>query len=346
MRNFVIRRLLQMVVLWLFISALIYLILNLVPGGPFDLLRVSNPRITAAHIARLNALLGLDKPLWQRYFIWLGKMLQGDWSNSWTVSVGRPVDGLIMNRLPYTLLLMGSSLFIAIGLSLPIGVYSAVKQYSWADYLVTALSFFGMSMPTFWFGIMMIILFAVILHWFPAAGGVSSPGMPGSIVDVIARFFTLGRAHPEIAGQEVVIFLDGLKHLIMPATVLSLFNLASFSRYVRSSMLEVLRQDYMRTARAKGVVERLVILKHGLRNALIPVITVIALAIPVLFTGAIVTESIFYWPGMGRLFIDGLSQVDWPLVQGILVISAFLVIFSNLFADILYAVVDPRIQYG
>jgi len=346
MRNFIIRRLFQAFILLFFISALIYFILNFVPGGPFDLLRASNPRVTQDHINRLNALLGLDKPVYERYFIWLGKLLQGDWSNSWTVSIGRPVSELIMNRLPYTVLLMTVSTFISIVLSIPIGVYSAVRQYSWADYVVTALSFFGAAMPTFFFGILMIIVFAIVLGWFPAAGGVASPGLPGNIIDVFRRVLTLGQSDPEIAGREAEIFLDGLKHLAMPATVLSLFNLAGYSRYVRSSMLEVLKQDYMRTARAKGVVERIVILKHGLRNALIPVVTIIMLSIPGLFTGAIITETIFSWPGMGRLFFDGISQVDWSLVQGILVITAFLVVICNLLADISYALIDPRIQYS
>ncbi len=346
MRNFIIRRLLQAFVLLFFISALIYFILNLVPGGPFDLLRTSNPRVTADHINRLNALLGLNRPWYERYFIWLGNLAQGNWSNSWTVAEGRPVAELIMNRLPYTVLLMGISLIISIVVAIPIGVYSAVKQYSWADYLVTGLSFFGASMPTFFFGILMIVVFAVGLGWFPAAGGVASPSLPGNIIDVLRRTFTLGATDADIAGREFEIFIDGLKHLAMPATVLSLFNLAGFSRFVRSSMLEVLKQDYMRTARAKGVVERVVILKHGLRNALIPVVTIIMLAIPGLFAGAIVTETIFSWPGMGRLFIDGIAQVDWSLVQGMLVIEAFLVVSCNLLADVMYAVIDPRIQYS
>ncbi len=316
------------------------------PGGPFDLLRNSNPRISADHIRRLNALLGLDKPVYERYFIWLNNLAHGNWSTSWTVSQGRPVAELIMTRLPYTVLLMGLSLIFSIIIAIPIGVYSAVKQYSWADYVVTALSFFGASMPTFFFGILMIVIFAVGLGWFPASGGVATAAFPGNILDVIRRVVTFGQSNPKIAGREVEIFIDGLKHLAMPATVLSLFNLAGFSRYVRSSMLEVLKQDYMRTARAKGVIERVVIVKHGLRNALIPVVTIIMLSIPGLFTGAIVTETIFSWPGMGRLFFDGISQVDWPLVQGLLVITAFMVVFCNLLADISYALIDPRIQYS
>jgi len=349
MRTFILRRLIQSVVVLLFISALIYFILNLVPGGPFDLLKVGNPRITQAHIERLNALLGLDKPIYERYFLWLNNVIHGNFGQSWTTAPGRAVAQLILYRLPYTLLLIGVSTLISISIGIPIGIYSAVRQYSWADYLVTVLAFFGTSMPTFWFGIMMIIAFAVTLNLFPTGGVAESQlalDFQGDIISVIGRVITLGRANPQIAGHELTLFIDGLKHLVLPATVLSLFNMAAWSRYARSSMLEVLRQDYMRTARAKGVRERVVILKHGLRNALIPIITIIALAIPGLFTGAIITETIFAWPGMGRLFFDGLNQVDWPLVQGILVITALLVVFSNLLADVLYAVVDPRIQYS
>jgi peptide/nickel transport system permease protein len=346
MRNFIIRRVFQAAILLIFISILIYFILNLVPGGPFDLLKTSNPRITQDHINRLNALLGLDKPWYERYFIWAKNVLHGSLGTSWTVSAGRPVADLIMTRLPYTVLLMGVSLLLSIGIAIPIGIYSAVKQYSWADYMVTSLAFFGQSMPTFFFGILMIVIFSVALGWFPASGGVSSPGMPGNIIDVIRRALTLGQSDPRIAGQEFQILADGIKHLFMPAVVLSFFNMGGFSRFVRSSMLEVLKQDYMRTARAKGVVERVVILKHGLRNALIPVVTIIMLNIPILFAGAIVTETIFSWPGMGRLFLDGIAQVDWSLVQGFLVVQAVLVVFSNLTADILYALIDPRIQYS
>jgi peptide/nickel transport system permease protein len=345
MRNYIIRRLIQTLVLLVFISALIFIILQLVPGGPFDALRFSNPKITAAHIERLNALLGLNKPIHERYLDWLSNVLRGHWGTSWTTAPGRTVTQLILYRLPYTLLLMGLSTFLAVAIAVPIGIYSAVRQYSWVDYLVTALSFFGTSMPTFWFGIMMIITFSVTLGWFPTSG-VATSQIGGDITDVISRVVTLGRTHPDIAGKELTIFIDGLQHLIMPATVLSLFSMAQWSRFSRSSMLEVLRQDYMRTARSKGVRERVVILKHGLRNALIPIITIMAIDIPTLFTGAIVTETIFSWPGMGRLFFDALNHVDWPVVQGILVMTAILVVFSNLLADVLYAVVDPRIQYS
>jgi peptide/nickel transport system permease protein len=364
MTTFIIRRLLQSVVLLFFVSVLIYVILNIVPGGPFDQLRLANPRVTQSHIDRLNALLDLDKPLLPgqycpktsdgqqpcrldqgRYLRWLGKVIRGDLGESWTMSIGTPVTKLIGQRLPYTLLLMGLSTFLAICIAVPIGIYSAVKQYSATDYVVTAVAFFGQSMPTFWTGLMAVAIFAVALGWFPTSG-VRTAGAPGDIVEALGRIISLGRAYPDLAGKELVAIADGLHHIALPVLVLTFFNMAIWTRYTRTSMLEVLRQDYMRTARAKGLRERAVLLKHGLRNALIPLITILAITIPSLFAGAIITETIFSYPGMGRMSIDAISNVDWPVVQGIFIVSAFLVIFSNLFADVLYAVVDPRIQYG
>jgi peptide/nickel transport system permease protein len=364
MTNFIIRRVIQSFILLFFVSLLIYIILNIVPGGPFDTLKLSNPRIGQSHIDRLNALLDLDKPLLPgnycpkvggvqqpcrldqgRYLRWLGKVAHFDFGKSWTMQVGTPVLTMIGQRVWYTLLLMGISTFLAIILAVPIGIYSAVKQYSAGDYIVTAFAFFGQSMPTFWTGLMAMSIFAVALNMFPT-GGVRTSGQPGDIIEALARILSLGRAHPDLAGKEMPIILDGLRHVALPALVLTYFNMATWVRYTRASMLEVLRQDYMRTARAKGLKERIVILKHGLRNALIPLITILAFSIPGLFSGAIITESIFSWPGMGRMNIDAISNVDWPVVQGLLVIEAFLVIFSNLLADVLYAVVDPRIQYS
>ncbi len=365
MTNFIIRRIFQNVIMLFFISMLIYLILNIVPGGPFDMIRVGNPRVTQSQIDRLNALLDLDKPLLPgqycpqtgateeepcrfdqgRYIRWLTKVVQGDWGKSWTMQVGTPVLKMIGQRLGYTVLLMSMSLLIAIAIAIPIGIYSAVHQYSVIDYIVTTLAFFGQSMPTFWTGLMAMSIFAVALKLAPT-GGVRTTGMEGDIIEALTRIFSFGRRYPELAGMEWKLILDGLHHMMLPTLVLAYFNLAGWSRYTRASMLEVLRQDYMRTARAKGLRERLVILKHGLRNALIPLITLLALSIPGLFGGAIITESIFSWPGMGRMLIDAIANVDWIVVQGVLVISAFLVVFSNLMADIMYAVVDPRIQYS
>jgi len=364
MTNFIIRRVIQSFILLFFISMLIYVVLNIVPGGPFDTLKQSNPRVTQSHIDRLNALLDLDKPLlpgqycpkvsgvqqpcrsdWGRYFRWLAKVVRGDWGQSWTMQTGTPVLSMIWGRLGYTVLLMGLSTFLAIILAVPIGIYSAVKQYSMTDYIATALAFFGQSMPTFWTGLMAMAIFAVALGWLPTSG-VRTAGAPGDIVEALARIFSFGQTHPDLAGKEWPTILDGLRHVALPTLVLTYFNMAGWVRYTRTSMLEVLRQDYMRTARAKGLRERVVILKHGLRNALIPLITILALTLPGLFGGAIITETIFSWPGMGRMQIDAISNVDWPVVQGLLVIAAFLVILSNLLADVMYAVVDPRIQYS
>jgi peptide/nickel transport system permease protein len=364
MINYIVRRLIQSVVLLFFISVLLYVILNIVPGGPFDTLKQANPRITQSHIDRLNALLDLDKPLLPgqycpkvkgvqqacvidqgRYIRWLGRVAQGDFGKSWTMRTGTPVITMIGQRIGYTLLLMGLSLFLAIVIAVPIGIYSAVKQYSMPDYIVTTIAFFGQSMPTFWTGLMLISIFSVALGLFPT-GGVRTSGAPGDIIDALNRILSFGRVNPQLAGKEGQLILDGLHHVALPCFVLTFVNLATWSRYTRASMLEVLRQDYMRTARAKGLLESVVVLKHGLRNALIPLVTILTLSLPGLFGGALITESIFSWPGMGRMLIDAISNVDWPVVQGVLIISAFLVVFSNLLADILYAVVDPRIQYS
>lgn len=363
MSSYVTRRLIQSVILLFFVSLLIYLIINLVPGGPFDLLRQANPRITQSHIDRLNALLDLDKPILPgkycpqvgdeqqpcrfdqgRYIRWLVKVFKGDWGTSWTVKTGMAVTKLISIRLGYTFLLMGLSLSISLLIAIPLGIYSAVNQYSFADYLVTSMAFFGQSMPTFWTGLMAIAIFAVALDWFPT-GGVRTAGMDGDIIEALGNVITFGKVHPELDGQELRLIYDGLHHVALPALVLAFFNLAGWSRYTRSAMLEVMRQDYMRTARAKGCTKRVMIIKHGLRNTMIPLITLIGLAIPALFGGALITETIFSWPGMGRLLIDSIANVDWPIVQGILVISAGLVIFSNLLADVMYGFVDPRVQY-
>jgi peptide/nickel transport system permease protein len=320
MQTFLLRRLAQMAVLMLAISALIFLLISFVPGGPFDHLMFGTGRVTNVQIDRLNEMIGLDKPWYERYVIWLGRIVQGDWGNSWGVSFGQPVIRIIGDRLGATFLLMGTATLIAIAIALPLGIYSAVRQYSVWDYLVTGLSYFGLAMPTFWFGIMMMIIFAVELRWLPTSG-MYSPGEEGSLPDL-------------------------LRHMVMPVLVLALVEVAVVSRFMRSAMLDVLSQDFLRTARAKGLRETVVVAKHGIRNALIPVITIIGLRIPVLFAGAVVTEFIFSWPGMGQIFIQGINASDWPIVQAILVITAFLVIVSNLVADLLYAVVDPRIRYA
>jgi peptide/nickel transport system permease protein len=299
----------------------VYFILYLVPGGPFDQLRAGGADAAAqeAQIRRLNQLLGLDRPLHERYVRWLGNAVRGDWGTSWSVAFGQPVGRLIESRLSSTLLLMGLAALVSFLLALPIGIFAALRQYSVWDYLITGFSFFGLSMPTFWFGVMMLIAFSVVWQVFPA-GGASTAGREGD-------------------------WLDRARYLVLPVAVLSLIQVAGWSRFIRSSMLEVLRQDYMRTARAKGVPWSRVIVTHGLRNAFLPVITLLGLEVPQLFGGAIITETIFSWPGMGRLFFQGISQNDWPLVQAITMLSAVLVVAGNLLSDLCYAAVDPRIRY-
>ena len=318
MTRYIVRRLIQTAGLLLLISMLVFGILQLVPGGPFDQL-LANPRVSARDIERLEQLIGLNRPLPERYWDWLTKAVRLDWGQSWQVSAGQPVGKVIMDRLPNTLELMGVSVGLSILVAIPIGIYSAIRKYSLADYLVTAGTYFGLSMPVFWFGLMLMIVFAVNLHWLPTSG-VATPGKEADLT-------------------------DRLQHLVLPVVVLSLANIASWSRFMRSSMLEVLSVDYLRTARAKGLIESVVITRHALRNALIPVITILGLDIPVLFSGAIITETIFSWPGMGRLLRDGVFANDWPVVTAIVMITAFLVLVGNLVADLLYAVVDPRIRY-
>lgn len=321
MRSYLIRRVIQMAFLMVFVTAVIYFVLNLFPGGPFDDLLQSTDRNAPdlRDVERLEAFLGLDKPWHERYLSWLWSTLRGDFGQSWRLASGVPVSELLGQRIVNTLWLTVAATILSIGLGLAIGIYSAVKQYSWGDNVATVFSFAGQSMPTFWFGLMLIIIFAVRLQWFPA-GDMFAPGKSGDIA-------------------------NRLHHLVLPVVVLSLIQVALWSRFVRSSMLEALRQDYLRTARAKGVRERVVLAKHALRNALIPIITIIGLDIPSIFSGAVVTETIFNYPGMGKLYLDSVLRHDLPVAMGVLAVLAFLVIASNLLADVLYAVADPRIRY-
>jgi peptide/nickel transport system permease protein len=264
-------------------------------------------------------------------------MLRMDFGFSWRLSPSQPVSELIKTRLGNTLLLMTTATVVSLLVAIPIGVYSGVHQYSKVDYAVTTFAFFGSAMPVFWFGLMLILLFSHgFKQWnlpFMPSGGVTSVRTPpdGSLLS--------------LASVEPGSLVDRLVHLILPALMLSLFSMASWSRYMRSSMLEVLRQDYVRTARAKGLIERVVIVKHAMRNALIPVITIVVFQIPGIFGGATITETIFQYPGIGRLYFDALGFNDWPVVMAILFITALLVVFATLLGDILYTIVDPRIRF-
>jgi peptide/nickel transport system permease protein len=264
-------------------------------------------------------------------------MVRLDFGWSWKLATGQPVTDLIMSRLGNTIILMATAIFFSLLIGIPIGIYSAVHQYSKMDYVATTFAFFGSAMPVFWFGLMLILIFTYQfkqwgLPFMPSTGVLSvREAPPGSFLALIN--VTPGS------------LIDRGAHIVLPATMLSLLYMAAWSRYSRSSMLEVLRQDYVRTARAKGLFERVVIIKHALRNALIPVITILVFDIAAIFSGAILTETIFSYPGMGRLYFDALSQNDWPVVMAFLFIVAVLVVIATLLRDIIYTIVDPRIRF-
>lgn len=317
MGAYVIRRLLGAIPLLLVITAVVFSLMQLAPGGPLAVYG-ENPHLRAEDLEAIKVAMGLDKPPAVQYLYWLKEVVQLNFGHS--LFTGRAVMEMIGERLPATLLLMTVAMSFSLLVGVVLGVISAVKQYSKFDFAVTALAFVGYSLPPFWFGIVLMIIFASTLQWLPA-GGIADFGQEGNPLNV-------------------------LSHLILPAAMLSILQIAAWSRYTRSSMLEVVRQEYIRTARAKGLDEWSVIVKHGLRNGLIPVVTVVALSLPTLFAGAIMTETIFTWPGVGRLFFDALTKSDYPVLMAILTISASLVVIGNLLADMIYALLDPRIRLG
>jgi len=315
MGPYILRRTAQAGILLLLVSFVGYLIMNVAPGGPLAVY-LHNPQVTPDKIELLRHQLGLDLPWYSRYLTWLAGLLQGHWGYSYYT--GRPVLDMIAERLPATIALMFSAFLLAIVLSFPVGIFAATHKYSWGDNLFSLGAFFAWAMPTFWFGLMLQLVLAVRWRLLPVAG-----------------MHEIG----ETSG------LDLVRHLAMPAVVLGLGSIASWSRYLRSSLLEVLGQDYVRTAQAKGLAWRRVLNRHVLRNALIPIVTLMGLDLHVLFSGAVITESIFGWPGMGRLFLASLNNRDYPLQMAGLMISAALLILGNLLADLSYAALDPRIRY-
>jgi peptide/nickel transport system permease protein len=260
-------------------------------------------------------------------------ILLGDFGLSWRILRDRPVADLLLSRLPKTLQLIGLSTFLSLLIGIPLGVYSAVRQYSRFDYIFTTLAFIGSAMPTFFFGILMIIFFSLV----PKEAGL--PYIPAGLSESV-RDYTI----PLIGDVEAGSFKDRVLHILLPASVLTIVSISAYSRFVRASMLEVMRQDYVRTARAKGLSERIVILKHALRNALIPFITIVVFTLPGLFAGAIITESIFAWPGMGRLYLLALGDYDYPVAMSIFFILAILTVIATLLRDFLYTLADPRIR--
>jgi len=322
--NYVVRRTLQNIPILLLVSVVLFAILQQAPGGPLTPY-LQNPHITQADIIRLKHNLGLDQPVPVQYFKWLGKVLTGDFG--WSMSNSEPVTTAIVERMPATFELMGASFVVSIAVGVAFGILSAVRQYSWTDYVITTFAFFGQSMPVFWFALMLQLLFAVI--GIPIGGGYKLV-LPSAGISTLDTFD----------------FGDRISHLILPTIVLSLAFIAQYSRFMRSSMLEVLRTDYMRTAAAKGVSRLGVIFKHGFKNALIPLVTIVALTLPGVVAGAVITETIFAWPGMGRLFYNALTQFDFALLMGYMMMVSCLVVFCNLLADICYAWLDPRVKYS
>lgn len=316
MLSYIVSRILQSLVLLLLVSIIGFAVLNLAPGGPLSQYALT-PGMTQETMDRIAHQMGLDRPLPIQYLDWIWRLLQGDWGKSYRDQL--PVLHIISSHLFATLLLMGTSMVISIAVGTWIGVRGATKRYSIFDYTATVAAMVALSIPTFWFGLVAIYVFALRLKWLPAG-----------------NMYTVGDGS----------FMDYATHLILPSLVLALVDIAVWSRYMRTATLDVINQDFVRTARAKGLTERAVLMKHVLRNALIPMITLAGLQLPTILGGALVTETVFTWPGMGRLFLDSLGYHDYPVVMGLLMFSAILVLIGSLIADILVAVVDPRVRLG
>jgi peptide/nickel transport system permease protein len=313
--RYTVRRLLGAIPLLLGVAVLSFIFMQLAPGGP-DALFARNGRMSEAQLEAIRHNLGLDRPMHIQLLIWLGNLLRGNLGTSYTQF--QPVSKVIWEVFPNTVILMAAGLGISLLFSLTFGILAARRQYGFIDNFTSFVSYFGLAMPVFWFGLMLQILFAVKLGWLPSAGKHAADG--GGLWDLA-------------------------KHLAMPALTIAIGSIAGWSRYVRSSTLEAMEQEYVRTARAKGLVERRVVLSHVLRNALIPFVTVVGIDVPLYLTGAVLTETVFSWPGMGRLFFDSLTTRDYPVLMGTLVLGAVLIILGNLIADLVYGLLDPRIKY-
>ena len=304
------------------ISILTLLIMHLAPGDPTSIRYGLNPEVSGSARAHLKEIYDLDKPLMVQYARWLKRILTLDFGRSFIDN--RPVIEKIKERLPATLLLQISALLLIFTIALPVGVVSAVKQNSLFDKITTFLVFIGFAMPTFWLALLLMWFFGFQLEWFPVSG--------------MRPWYVLF-----LSGGERI--LDLLWHLVLPVATLAFTGLAGISRYARSSMLEVIRQDYIRTARAKGIPENKIVYRHALKNALLPILTILGLTLPSLISGSFIFETIFAWPGMGRLGYTAIMQYDYPTVMGVGLIATFLTLVGILISDVLYAVVDPRIRY-
>ena len=317
MMRYVMGRLVESAIVLVIMSFVIYALIGLMPGDPIDLMINSDPRLTPADAARLRAVYGLDRPLTERYFNWAWDALWGDFGNS-RLHV-RPVLDVMPPFLLNTLNLMGLSFLISIVIAIPTGIFAALRQHSAGDYAINLACFAGISVPIFWLALILIIVFAVLIPVLPASG-VSSVG-----------------------GGD---FLDRARHLLLPVVTLTIFSVGSYTRFMRASTIEVMRQDYIRTAFAKGASRRRVVVRHALRNALLPVVTIVALSFGTLFSGALITETMFAYPGMGKLIYDSIMGNDFNMALVTLLFATLVTLLANLAADIAYAWLDPRISYG
>lgn len=323
MHTYIIRRILQAIPILFILSILLFGIVRMTPGGPLAAAE-RNPNISKEQIQKMRQKLGLDQPLPIQYLRWVEQIVtEGDLGDS--VKFRRPVTEMIIERIPNTLILVGVSFLVTLLIAFPIGIIAAIKPQSTFDTVTTTFAFMGQSVPVYWLGLVLIVIFYMTIHH-PVSGN---------------SLFPVGGMHS--SGREDL--PDLLWHMVLPVTALSLTWAGWYSRYLRASMREVIHEDYVRTARAKGVKERMVIYKHALRNALLPVVTLIALDLPALFGGVLFVETIFSWPGMGRLFWDAARGRDYPILMGIIMIEAGLILACNLLADLLYGLLDPRVRY-
>ena len=323
MTTYALRRILQTIPILFIISILLFLLVRAAPGGPLTAAR-RNPNISKEQIEAIEEKLGLNDPLPVQYGRWLGGLLKGDLGES--IKFRRPVSEMIGERVPNTLILVGASFLVTLLIAIPIGILSARKPYSFFDYTMTTITFIGQAIPVYWLGLGLIVIFYVTIKnpltgdpLFPV-GGMNTRGQEGNLLDM-------------------------LWHMILPVTALSLGWIAWYSRFLRSSMLDVLHEDYVRTARAKGLAENVVQYKHALRNAILPLVTLIALDLPSLFAGALFVETIFSWPGMGRLFWDAAKGRDYPVLLGVVMLTAVLIIVCNIIADLAYGWLNPQVKY-
>lgn len=314
MTKYILKRILIAIPVLIGITVIDYALMCMA-GSPLEMLQ--GPRVSEAAVEAKAIALGLDQPFYIQYFVWLGQLLRGNMGYS--IQTYQPVADMIASHLAPTLLLMGASLILGLLIAVPAGIYSAVRQYSKGDYAVVTLSFLGSSIPGFFLAMLLIYLFTVKFGWLPS-GGMTTLGTDGGAADIA-------------------------RHMVMPVLVLAVSMAGTNIRYIRSAMLEILQQDYLRTARAKGIGHFLVINKHALRNALVPVITVIGMQIPMLFGGSIIVEQVFSWPGLGLMTMSAVTNRDYPVIMGVCLLSAVVVLLGNLLTDILYAAADPTIKF-